>query len=209
MNVTFYATKPMARFLKRCFGMQVERLPCDDPKAVGRVPLLSSPTHVAWQLHVVQTNRDHRDEVIIAIEASSRYVVLIPADWRLRTVDDLESLLMDRWIEELLLLKAQTPHLGTDQTDTVLGHLLTSQHQTAWLTNTDLSINGHLTDTDHWIASELHHRRRSILQPQDARDLAWYLNTQPKRLTRSDGIKSTIVPAEEMILLCLMPYQLM
>lgn len=209
MKVTFYATKPMARFLKRLSGITPERLPCDDPKLVGRVPLMSSPLHVAWQLHVVETNRDHRDQVIIAMEAFSRYVILIPVTWQIRGLADLEAAVMDRWLEELMLLKASNPYWGADMTGTVLGALLVDPPQPVWLTNTDLSINGHMTDTDNWIASELHHRRRSILQTLDERDLAWYLNTQPKRLTHPDGNKVSQVPAEQLPVLCLSPANLM
>lgn len=203
MKVTFYATKPMARYVKRLSGLTLDRLPCDDPKLVGRVPLMSSPLHVAWQLHVVETNRDHKDQVIIAMEAFSRYVILIPVTWKLRVLSDLEATVMDRWLEELMLLKASNPQWGNDITGTVLSALIIDTPQPEWLTNTDLSINGHMTDTDHWIASELHHRRRSVLQEQDARDLAWYLNMQPKRLTQPDGNKVSITPAERLPQLCL------
>ena len=209
MRVTFYATKPMARFLKRVSGLTLDRLPCDDPKLVGRVPLMSSPLHVAWQLHIVQTNLDHRDEVIIAMQAFSRYVILIPVTWQIQGIAGVEAPVMDRWLEELALLKASNPHWGNDMSGTVMGQLIINPPKPVWLTNTDLSINGHMTDADHWIASELHHRRRSILREEDARDLAWYLNTQPKRLTLPDGVKDTVLPAERLPVLCFSQVRLM
>ena len=62
MQVTFYASKPMARLLKKRSGVELTQLSCDDPALVGRVPLQSTTLHVAWQLHVIQTNRDHGDQ---------------------------------------------------------------------------------------------------------------------------------------------------
>lgn len=83
-----------------------------------------------------------------------------------------------------------------------MGQFILDSPKPVWLTNTDLSINGHMTDTDHWIASELHDQRRRILCDKDARDLVRYLHTQPKCLTFPCGVKDTVVPAEQLSVLC-------
>lgn len=204
MQVTFHASKPMARFLKKRSGVELTRLPCDDPAVVGRVPLHSSPMHVAWQLHVIQTNRDHGDQVVLAMEAFSRYQIFIPVVWNMG-MKEVEAALMQRWLEELLLLKAGNPYIGDDMTGTVLAQLLSRPPQPNWVTNTDLSINGHLADTDQWIASELQQKRCSILREEHARDLAWYLNNQIKTVKHPEAGKLKIMPAEQMQLLGLIP----
>lgn len=202
MQVTFHASKPMARFLKKRSGVELTRLPCDDSAQVGRVPLRSSPMHVAWQLHVIQTNRDHGDQVVLAMEAFSRYQIFIPVVWDMG-IKEIEAAVMQRWLEELLLLKAANPYIGDDMTGSVLAQLLNRPPQPCWVTNTDLSINGHLADTDHWIASELHQKRRSILREDHACDLAWYLNNQIKAVKHPEAGKLKVMPAEQMQLLCL------
>lgn len=69
---------------------------------------MSSPEHLASQLHVVETNRDRSDQVIIAMETFSRYVILIPVTWQICKMADLEAAVMERWLEALMLLKATT-----------------------------------------------------------------------------------------------------
>lgn len=204
MQVTFHASKPMTRFLKKRSGVELTRLPCEDLALVGRVPLQSSPLHVAWQLHIIQTNRDHGDQVLLAMEAFSRYQILIPVTWTMG-MREIESTLMHRWLEELLILKVGNPYCGADITGTVLAQLLNRPPQPAWVANMDLSISGHLSDTDQWIASELHQKRRSILRDDHARDLAWYLNNQIKTVKHPEAGKLKIMPAEHMQLLGLAP----
>ena len=202
MNVTLHASKAMARFIKKRSKIEIERLPCDDPALVGRVSIQSSPINVAWQLHVIQTNRDYNDQVILAMEAFSRYQMLIPVTWDMG-LKEIEAILLDRWLEELLLLKATNPYLGNDMTGTVMGELLSKPPTIGWVTNTDLSINGHLADTDQWIASELSRKRSSILRDGDARDLGWYLNNQEKRIKHPEAGKLTIMSVTQFQLLCM------
>ncbi|PQA34586.1 hypothetical protein, partial [Amnimonas aquatica] len=101
MNLTLHASKAMARFIKKRSKIDIDRLPCDDPALVGRVPIQSTPVNVAWQLHVIQTNRDYNDQVVIAMEAFSRYQILIPVTWDMG-MKEIESILLTRWMEELL-----------------------------------------------------------------------------------------------------------
>lgn len=202
MNLTLHASKAMARFIKKRSKVEIERLPCDVPALVGRVPIQSSPVNLAWQLHVIQTNRDYNDQVILAMEAFSRYQILIPVTWDMG-LKEVEAILLERWMEELLLLKATNPYLGNDMTGTVMGELLTKPPTIQWVTNTDLSINGHLADTDQWVASELSRKRSSILRDGDARDLGWYLNNQEKRIKHPEAGKLTIMPVTQFQLLCM------
>lgn len=202
MNLTLHASKAMVRFIKQRSKIEIARLPCDDPARVGRVPIQSSPVNLAWQLHVIQTNRDYNDQVVLAMEAFSRYQILIPVTWDMG-LKEVETILLDRWLEELLLLKATNPYLGNDMTGTVMGELLIKPPAIQWVTNTDLSINGHLADTDQWIASELSRKRSSILRDSDARDLGWYLNNQEKRIKHPEAGKLTIMPVTQLQLLCM------
>jgi len=106
-------------------------------------------------------------------------------------------------MEELLLLKTTNPYLGNDMTGTVMGELLTKPPTIQWVTNTDLSINGHLADTDQWVASELSRKRSSILREDDARDLGWYLNNQEKKIKHPEAGKLTIKPVTQFQMLCM------
>lgn len=46
MNLTLHASKAMARFIKKQSKIEIERLLCDDPALVDRVPNQSSPVNL-------------------------------------------------------------------------------------------------------------------------------------------------------------------
>ena len=68
-----------------------------------------------------------------------------------------------------------------------------------WVKNTDLSVNGHISDAGLWVTQTLADRRKDVLSPELALESAVYLNTQPKRVNKGN---SKVVPVLALLDYC-------
>ena len=69
--------------------------------------------------------------------------------------------------------------------------------------NTDLSINGHISDAALWVTQTLQEEGLYELSKDLAIELAIYLNTQPKRITnKTTGRKEKFIPIERLLTYC-------
>lgn len=82
----------------------------------------------------------------------------------------------------------------------LLLHSISEMHFTPeWVKNTDLSINGHITDAGLWVTEMLEDQRLTELSPDLGLDLAIHLNTQVKRIKQR---KERFVPVERLLEYC-------
>ena len=72
-----------------------------------------------------------------------------------------------------------------------------------WVKNTDLSINGHISDAGLWVEQILIEQGASELSAQQATELAIYLNTSVKRITNKETKrKEKVIPVEKLLAYC-------
>ena len=72
-----------------------------------------------------------------------------------------------------------------------------------WVKNTDLSINGHISDAGLWVEQVLREQGVSELSAQQATELAIYLNTSVKRITNKETKrKEKMIPVEKLLAYC-------
>uniref|UniRef100_UPI0040489474 hypothetical protein n=1 Tax=Rheinheimera sp. TaxID=1869214 RepID=UPI0040489474 len=87
--------------------------------------------------------------------------------------------------------------------DFVLGkitsYLVEMSFSRPWGKNTDLRVNGHVSDAGLWVTQTLADRRKDTLSPELELELAIYLNTQPKRVNKS---KNKVIPVQALIEYC-------
>jgi hypothetical protein len=75
----------------------------------------------------------------------------------------------------------------------LLSKLDEMQFEISWAKNTDLIINGHITDAALWVAQRLAEQRLDTLPLGFSNDLATYLNGQVKRINKR---KEKFVPLD-------------
>ena len=124
------------------------------PKQAGVNNLLSTQMQMSWQLQIIDNGSgaegQSEHKTIIACEAHSRFIVFVAVERRL-TLAELSQQLKMRWqfvlvemLEDQLLMPRSDILLLLSQLDEIV---FTSE----WVRNTDLSINGHITDASLWL----------------------------------------------------------
>ena len=199
MQIHLSASRTLATKIKRDLGHELPRIASLDGKNIGTQPLRSDTQQIAWQCQFVPAFYRADHGTVIAIEAFSRFTLLIPSDGHIVTTQ-LERTLMNRWMEDLNYwhmatgAPAQKMH---DETPS-LSLRVSSVH---WRSNTDLSVNGHIADTEQWLRQELEERGTHYLSEDHARDLGWYLNQQQRRAPRGQDNSGSFIPYQRFLTL--------
>jgi len=181
----------------RFFGGDIPRLESLDKSTVGRQRLTSSETVQFWQCQYLDLAkyqmRRPADDVVIAVEANSRFCLIIPPC-------DGDKALFEQVFIQTLVASVQ-PFLQQDITN--LQFLKTLENFDAefvgidWIRNTDLSINGNVADVGQWLKSE--YDQAGSLPNLDIEGLQHYLNQLPKKIQRKPNKRVTVFPDKEMI----------
>lgn len=185
-------------FLTKWLKADLPRLPVEPDKQVGVNSVISDSMQMYWQVHIIGNSYGSRHKTLIAVEANSRFTVFIPVVLKL-TVEELSARLKIEWqwvlAESLRVLDCMP------RSDIAL--LLDSVSQlnfvVTWVKNTDLSINGHISDAGLWVTQTLEQSKHEQLSPAVALELAIYLNCQPKRVNKG---KDKVIPVESLLAYC-------
>ena len=194
MQYQFSATNALSKWLKT----DLPRLPAAPGQQVGVNSVTSTREQMCWQLHIIENRYRSRHKTIIATEANSRFTLFIPVDL-LMSVEELTERLQMEWQWVL----AETLRLSNIMPRSDIALLLSSLGEVTfepqWVKNTDLSVNGHISDAGLWVTQTLADRRKDELSPDLALELAVYLNTQPKRVNKGS---SKVVPVLALLDYC-------
>ncbi|NMP16113.1 amino acid adenylation [Thalassotalea sp. Y01] len=144
-------------------------LPSLEGPQKGRNPIFSDECTLSWQLHIVDNRYRSFEKTIIATEAFSRFTCFLPV-------------LMPNSDAVFLLSKLDS-----------------LPFEIQWRKNTDLSINGHITDAALWVTDTLRDRGLDVLPYELSEELSMYLNSQVKR---SNQRRETFVPLERFLAYC-------
>jgi hypothetical protein len=194
MQYLFCATNALTKWLKT----DLLRLPAEPGQQVGVNSVISDSEQMCWQLHIIENSYGSRHKTIIATEANSRFTLFLPVDLLIR-IDELTQRLQMEW--QFVLAETLQLHSDMPRSDIalLLSNLSDINFEVQWFKNTDLSVNGHISDAGLWVTQTLADRRRAQLSPELALELAIYLNTQPKRVNKG---KDKIIPAETVLAYC-------
>lgn len=196
MNVLLSVSNALAKWLKQ----ELPRIPSADGKSIGTQPLHSDEQSVAWQCHIVNPKRypGYRTAMIIAVEAQSRYTILLPVESRL-SQEELEKLLITRWAKEIVHLAVEAGEIENEQVEEIFEQFLLSPIHIQWYRNTDLSVNGHVSDAEQWVLQTLEEYKLDQLDEIEAITLGAHINRMYKRV-KTGGVRSApFVPTKRFL----------
>ena len=187
----FGASNALTKWLKA----DLLRLPTDEGEQPGVKALQSDKQKFSWQLHIIENRYKSYEKTVIATEANSRFTILIPVDNQL-FIDELTQRLLMEWQYVLAETLEQYGLLPRNEIVQLLSELDDVEFKVEWVKNTDLSINGHITDAGLWVTQTLDDRNLKSLPPELTLELAIYLNTQTKRIKKR---YEKFVPVERLL----------
>lgn len=185
-------------FLTKWLKADLARLPVEPGKQVGVNSVITDSRQMCWQVHIIDNSYGSRHKTLIAVEANSRFTVFIPVVLKL-TVDELSTRLKMEWQWVLAESLRVLEYMPRSDIALLLDRLSQLNFDVAWVKNTDLSINGHISDAGLWVTQTLERSRRDQLSPEVALELAIYLNGQPKRINKG---KDKVIPVETLLAYC-------
>ena len=179
MEILIAASNALAKWLR----LELPRLPSPDGKRIGTQPLTTGFGRVSWQCHLVEHGRPGglRHYTVIAVEAHSRYALLLPF-FEPPTQAELESMLLERWGNEALHLALESGAVNDDELPLMVTRFFAEDRRITWVNNNDPSINGHITDAGEWLKSTLAHEELDYLDDNHCYGLGLHINQQYKRV---------------------------
>ncbi|MBA6291435.1 amino acid adenylation [Colwellia sp. MB3u-70] len=184
--------------LNKWLKSDLPRLESVAGQQVGVNPLSSNKQVFSWQLHIIDNYYRSFEKTIIATEAYSRFTCFIPVT-SLFTLEALEDRLLLEWQMVLAETTECTGGLASSDIAYLLYELEQMNFNVEWVKNTNLSINGHITDAGLWVTQTLKDKNIECLPEELAIDVAVYLNSQTKRI---NSRKEKFVPIERMLTYC-------
>ncbi|MEZ7277683.1 amino acid adenylation [Pseudoalteromonas sp. 68 DY56-GL68] len=198
ISLLFGASNSLAKWLK----VDLPRLPTLAGKQAGVNTLKSDSTTMCWQAHIIDNQYKSYEKTIIVCEANSRFNFFIPVTTRL-TLDELTNLLTMEWQAMLAETLESYQLIPRSEIAMLLSDLSDTAFNVEWVKNTDLSINGHISDAGLWVEQILREQGVSELSVQQATELATYLNTSVKRITNKETKrKEKVIPVEKLLAYC-------
>ena len=200
MKFTLNCSKALERILRRTSGLKLERLEDPDASRPGTQTLHSSPSSLSWQCQYYSTRHQSDSGHVIMVEAHSRYAMILPfIDLPYR--EELELAMQLRWAEEMRLW-----HTISDERQHTLPIAGSIEHSLpitnfSWVLNTDLSVAGHVSDTEQWARQEIHDHRGRPLFENEAMELGAYINESPRKTAASRRQSDYFIPYERILVL--------
>ncbi|ABD82947.1 hypothetical protein [Saccharophagus degradans] len=193
-TILFSASKAMANWLK----LDAPRIPSPDGKRVGTQPLTTNAQQICWQCHVIENRPRSGLFTVLAVEAFSRYTLIIPYPGRPR-LEDLENEILRRWANELLNLMIVSGEIDEADVDVVIEKFLELDKPIDWVSNTDLSVQGHASDAGKWVTDTLYQDGGAALDDDRAIALGLHINQFKKKSKDANGKIEHFYPMERML----------
>jgi len=138
MQLLYSTSKDLDKWLKA-------ELPTLEGTQKGRNFITTDADTFSWQLHIIDNSYKSREKTIIATEAYSRFTCFIPAPMPL-TLTELNHQISMQWQQLLVDMVLANQLLPNSDAILLLSNLEQLHFDVHWVKNTDLSINGHITD---------------------------------------------------------------
>ena len=191
MQLLYSTSKALDKWLKA-------DLPTLEGTKKGRNFITTDADTFSWQLHIIDNSFKSREKTIIATEAYSRFTCFIPAPMPL-TLAELHQQLSMQWQQLLVEMVLANQLLPNSDAILLLSNLEQRHFDAHWVKNTDLSINGHITDAAQWVTHTLKQQKINALSFALSQDLAMYINEQDKFIKQR---KEKFVPIERFLKYC-------
>jgi endonuclease/exonuclease/phosphatase (EEP) superfamily protein YafD len=191
MQLLYSTSKALDKWLKA-------ELPTLEGTQKGRNFITTDAGTFSWQLHIIDNSYKSSEKTIIATEAYSRFTCFIPAPMPL-TLTELHHQLSMQWQQLLVEIVLANQLLPNSDAILLLSKLEQLHFDVHWVKNTDLSINGHITDAAQWVTHTLKQQKINALSFTLSQDLAMYINEQDKFIKQR---KEKFIPIERFLDYC-------
>jgi len=182
-----------SKALTKWLNIDIPRMPSPDGKRIGTQPLVTDSHTISWQCHVIQNRFKQGGFMVIAVEAYSRFTLLLPFDYA-PTQEELQAELLEAWVMELVSIIVDQGLLREDQVGVIFAQFYQVLSRVKWWRNTDLSINGHVADADQWVKQTINDRNVNALSEDDAEGIASNINQFSKSAKDEKGRKQRFYP---------------
>lgn len=177
MKVLISASNDFVKWL----GLDLPRIPSIDGKRIGTQTITSDETTLSWQCQALREHSRSQVATVIAVEASSRYCIIFPNLMKM-TMAEFEQELKRRWLKEILIMAVESGAVNNSDIEVMEKQFIDTTMEFSWFKNTDLSVNGHVTDTEQWIRSGSVLHRINYLGETEAFELAFHINKMRKKV---------------------------
>ena len=167
MNLLFSASNALNKWL----GADLPRLPSEVDRQAGVNALFSDANQLCWQVHIIDNRYQSLEKTIVVCEANSRFTFFLPVMQKL-SLSELTDILQMEWQSVLAETLNYYQLLPSSDIAMLLSKLSDVNFDIAWMKNTDLSINGHITDAGLWVTETLRERGLLSLTTELALDLS-------------------------------------
>lgn len=198
MQVILCASRTLANIIAKTTGAELPRITSLDGKNVGTQQLHSDSQQIAWQCQYVPAFYKANHGAVIAIESFSRFIIFIPATKQI-DVNALEKTLLHEWFDELNYWHVASGTHDNQDSKTAKNHIKIENIH--WRSNTDLSINGHVSDAAQWLQQYLEDYNLSSLTFDHAKTLGRYLNQQKRRAPKGQADSKSFIPYQRFLAL--------
>lgn len=134
--------------------LELSRFPVAPGKQPGVQPLVTDDEAISWQC-LIFTDSWRERATVIAVEAHSRFTLLLPFGLKLIQAQQLEHRLCEEWAEELVQLMIKNGEVSREQAPRIFTSFHERIQEIGWVKNTGLSVNGHVNDVEQWVKETL------------------------------------------------------
>ena len=197
MDILFSASNAFCKYLKADVG----RLPSPDGKRIGTQPVQTTQDCMAWQCHAVKRQSSLGEKVdVIAVEARSRYVLLFSAP-EFDSQQSFFKLFRKRWAEECVHMAIESGAVTSDVANEMFEQFQNTPIRAMFCKNTDLSINGHVSDAQQWLLQSYEHYGVEHLDREEEFGLGRHINQFRKKAKPFPGAKrqESFLPMSRMV----------
>ena len=198
MLTDFIIIFSVSNALNKWLKLDLPRIPSPDGNRVGVQPLITDSKTISWQCHVVENSSHSCRYTVIAVEAHSRFTLLLPFN-SAPTQDELQERVCQQWTDSLVSLMVQYGEILREFASLAAGHIYQQMESVEWWRNVDLSVNGHVSDAEQWVVQTIADRNIEALSDEDACDLAYHINSFHKRAKDKNGKKRQFYPVPHFV----------
>lgn len=192
VNIVISAGNSLCKWLK----IDPPRLPSPDGKRIGTQSLQNTQTNQHWQCQAIQ-QRGNPYTLVIAVEAQSRFSIILPFA-RVPSQDEFEEEFLAHMMKKLIGLLLHHGIVNPDDPQFAIDRILGSVNDMQWFHNTDLSVNGHVKDTEEWLYAFQDHYNKKEINAADVAELEDHVNDMVKKVKNGKS-KDSFIPVPQFI----------
>lgn len=181
-------------------GLDLERIPSIDSKCIGTQAIISNENTLSWQCQALRSHSRSKVATVIAVEATSRYCIIFP-NLPAMSMAQFEQELTRRWLKEVLAMATDSGAILPENVSGMKNQFNNTSMTFSWFKNTDLSVNGHVSDTEQWIKHSNDTQRTGQLDEIKAFELGFHINSMKKKvkISKHKQLHERFVPVARLL----------